>query len=52
MLILQFTIATFFIVSGLIVTQQVDYLSKKDLGFKGNQILSINYTISNNDAKF
>lgn len=49
MLILQFTIATFFIVSGLIVTQQVDYLSKKDLGFKGNQILSINYTISNND---
>lgn len=49
MLILQFTIATFFIVSGLIVTQQVDYLSKKDLGFKGNQILSVNYTISNND---
>lgn len=49
MLILQFTIATFFIVSGLIVSQQVDYLSKKDLGFNGNQILSINYTISNVD---
>lgn len=44
MLVLQFAIATFFIVSGLIVTSQVNHLAAKDLGFKTDQILSFKYS--------
>lgn len=43
MLILQFSIATFFICGSYIVYEQIKFISNKDLGFKGNQILSINY---------
>jgi putative ABC transport system permease protein len=43
MLILQFSIATFFIIGSYIVYQQIDYMSTKDLGFKANQILNISY---------
>jgi len=43
MLILQFAIATFFIIGSYIVYEQVQYISTKDLGFKGDQVLSINY---------
>ena len=41
MLILQFSIATIFIVGSYIVHQQVDYISNKDVGFTGNQVLSV-----------
>lgn len=41
MLIFQFSIATFFIIGSNIVYQQVQYLSNKDLGFKGSQVLAI-----------
>lgn len=44
MLVLQFAIATLFIVSGLIVTSQVNHLAAKDLGFKTDQILSFKYS--------
>ena len=43
MLIIQFAIATFFIVGGYIVTNQMTYIAKKDLGFSGDQVLQINY---------
>ncbi|MEM0576093.1 ABC transporter permease [Flavobacterium polysaccharolyticum] len=43
MLVFQFAIATFFIVGFYIVFQQIKYISNKDLGFKGDQVLSINY---------
>ena len=43
MLILQFAIATFFIIGSYIVYDQIKYISNKDLGFKGDQVLSINY---------
>jgi putative ABC transport system permease protein len=43
MLILQFSIATFFIVGSYIVYQQIQFISTKDLGFKGEQVLSITY---------
>lgn len=43
MLILQFSIATFFIVSGFIVTKQVNHLANKDLGFNAEQIISVKY---------
>jgi putative ABC transport system permease protein len=47
MLIVQFSIATFFIVGSYIVYQQVHFLSSKDVGFKGNQVLAI--FLNNND---
>lgn len=43
MLILQFAIASFFIIGSYIVYQQVQYMSTKELGFRGNQILQISY---------
>ncbi len=44
MLIIQFAIASFFIIGSYIVYEQVKFISTKDLGFKGEQILSIAYT--------
>ena len=41
MLIFQFGIAAFFIIGALIVNSQVDYMMKKDLGFSGDQVISI-----------
>ena len=43
MLILQFGIASFFIIGSYIVYQQVNYLQNKELGFKGEQIIQIDY---------
>lgn len=43
MLIMQFAIASFFIVGSYIVYQQVSFMSSKDLGFQGSQVLQINY---------
>jgi putative ABC transport system permease protein len=44
MLILQFAIASFFIIGSYIVYQQVNYLANKDLGFSGSQVLDISYS--------
>jgi len=41
MLVLQFAIATFFIIGSFIVYQQVRFMSEKDLGFKGAQVMDI-----------
>jgi len=43
MLVFQFGIASFFIIGSYIVNQQVNYLASKDLGFKGDQVIDINY---------
>lgn len=43
MLILQFSIASFFIIGSYIVYEQVRYLSNKNLGFSGEQVLEIFY---------
>ncbi|UOX35254.1 ABC transporter permease [Flavobacterium sediminilitoris] len=43
MLILQFSIATFFIIGSYIVYEQVQFMLNKDLGFKGEQVLEISY---------
>ncbi|MBF4465820.1 ABC transporter permease [Flavobacterium sp. LC2016-12] len=45
MLIFQFAIATFFIIGSSIVYQQVKYLSEKDLGFKGDQLIAIDLNL-------
>lgn len=41
MLVLQFAIATFFIIGSFIVYQQVKYMNEKDLGFSGAQIIDV-----------
>ncbi|MFH6987793.1 ABC transporter permease [Flavobacterium collinsii] len=43
MLVLQFAIATFFIIGSFIVYQQVNYMADKDLGFKGAQVMDISF---------
>lgn len=43
MLILQFGIASFFIIGSYIVYQQVNEMQTKELGFKGDQIIQIDY---------
>ena len=43
MLILQFAIASFFIIGSYIVFEQVNCLSNKNLGFSGEQVLEIFY---------
>jgi putative ABC transport system permease protein len=45
MLIFQFAIATFFIIGSNIVYQQVKYLNDKDLGFKGDQLITIDLNL-------
>lgn len=41
MLILQFSIAAFFIIGSFIVYQQVNFMVEKDLGFNGSQIMNV-----------
>ncbi|WP_280695303.1 ABC transporter permease [Chryseobacterium sp. H1D6B] len=48
-LTLQLVISSFFIIGGLIVHSQVQYMMNKDLGFNGKQIMMI--TFSENDPK-
>lgn len=49
MLVFQFTIATFFIIGSSIVYQQVKYLSDKDLGFRGDQLIAIDLNLLPSD---
>ncbi|KMQ68648.1 antimicrobial peptide ABC transporter permease [Chryseobacterium sp. FH2] len=42
-LTLQLIISSFFIIGGLVISQQVKYMMNKDLGFNGNQIFQINF---------
>ena len=41
MLVLQFSIATLFIIGSFIVHKQVNYMIDKDLGFNGSQVMDI-----------
>ncbi|RED25208.1 putative ABC transport system permease protein [Flavobacterium cutihirudinis] len=43
MLIFQFGIAAFFIIGALIVNSQVSFMMNKDLGFSGDQVLSVTF---------
>jgi putative ABC transport system permease protein len=52
MLILQFCIATFFIIGSYIVYQQVNYMTNKELGYKGDQVLTIPYRSKRDGADF
>ncbi|MDO6812387.1 ABC transporter permease [Tenacibaculum soleae] len=53
MLGLQFLISGFFIISMLIVGNQINYMMKKDLGFDKKQVLSVDvYSLPNKFKKF
>lgn len=43
MLVLQFAIASFFIIGSYVVYQQVRYLTEKDLGFNAAQVVTVSY---------
>jgi putative ABC transport system permease protein len=49
-LTLQLIISSFFIIGGIIIHQQVKYMMNKDLGFNGNQVITIYY--STNDLSY
>ncbi|WHT74245.1 ABC transporter permease [Myroides odoratimimus] len=46
-LVLQFVIASFFITSGILIHQQVNYMLHKDLGFKGDQVIGVLFDENN-----
>jgi len=52
MLVLQFAIATFFIIGSFIVYQQVNYMTEKDLGFKGAQVMDISFKPKKDKKQF
>jgi putative ABC transport system permease protein len=52
MLVLQFAIAAFFIIGSLIVYQQVNFMTEKDLGFEGSQVLNISFREQNGKGQF
>ncbi len=43
MLVMQFAIAAFFIIGSHIVYEQVHFMSTKDMGFKGDQVVDVVY---------
>jgi len=50
-LTLQLIISSFFIICSLIIHFQVDFMMKKDLGFKGNQVVQIDFKKTNYNEK-
>jgi len=52
MLILQFAIATFFIIGSFIVYQQVNFMTEKNLGFKGAQVIDIAFKSKKGKGQF
>lgn len=50
MLILQFAIASFFITGSYIVYEQIKFISNKDLGLNGDQVIEIFYRNTYNDS--
>ena len=52
MLVLQFAIATFFIIGSFIVYQQVNFMTQKDLGFKGAQVMDISFKPKRDQKQF
>lgn len=51
-LTLQLIISSFFIICSLIIHTQVKYMMNKDLGFKGNQAIQINFKKMNWENNF
>lgn len=52
MLVIQFSIAAFFIIGSAIVYQQVNFMVEKDLGFTGSQVMNIAFREQRGKGKF
>ncbi|WP_116787720.1 ABC transporter permease [Flavobacterium psychrotrophum] len=50
MLVVQFAIASFFIVGSYIVYEQVSFMANKDLGLSGAQVINVVYRKVHNDS--
>ncbi|MDR0227681.1 MAG: ABC transporter permease [Flavobacteriaceae bacterium] len=48
LLTVQFVVACFFIIGSIIVNQQVNYMMNKDLGYKPDQIVAVQYNFKPN----
>ncbi len=51
-LVLQFAIATFFILVSFNANKQISFLSEKNLGFSGEQVVRINYQVNHQPNAF
>lgn len=52
MLGLQFIISLFFMIAGIIIYLQVQFMMQKDLGFKGDQVVAIPFTHPTTNVKY
>lgn len=52
MLVLQFSIAVFFIIGSIVVYQQVQFMVEKDLGFNGSQLMNISFREQKDKGQF
>ena len=52
MLGLQFVVSLFFLIAGIIIYLQVSYMSEKELGFKGDQLVAINFSGQSSNQKY
>lgn len=52
MLILQFAIASFFIIGSYVVYSQVNFMSNKDLGFHGDQVMAVTFRFKQGEFNF
>jgi putative ABC transport system permease protein len=52
MLGLQFIISLFFMIAGVIIYLQVQFMMNKDLGFKGDQVVAIPFSNYSNNTKY
>ncbi len=52
LMIIQFSVSTFFIIGMLVIGRQMDYMQTKDKGFSGEQVMRIEATQKTRDADF
>ncbi len=50
-LCLQMAVSAFFIISGLVIYKQVDFMLHKDLGFNASQVIRVNLSAKHEDNK-
>jgi putative ABC transport system permease protein len=52
MLGLQFIVSLFFMIAGIIIYLQVEFMTKKDLGFKGDQVVAVQLSNLTNNVTY
>jgi putative ABC transport system permease protein len=52
LIVVQFTVSTFFIIGALVVSHQMQYMQTKDKGFSGEQVIRLEATQTIRDTNF